>query len=112
MSGLELIVLCLFLVVIWYWLNGIRAKEIAVARGKAKCQSLGVYFLDESVVLTKVRLRRTKQGHTSLYREFSFEFTSDSERRHYGCIKLLGRHVLELSMEPYRAVSAEQNYIL
>lgn len=111
MSGLELMVLSLFLAIIWYWLEGIRVKEIAISRGKAKCQSLGVHFLDESVVLTKLRLRRTTQGHIAIYREFSFEFTSDSARRHYGRLILLGRHVHELSMDPYRTITSEQNFI-
>ena len=111
MSVLELILLGLFVTLIWYWLEGIRAKEIAVSAGKTKCRSLGLHFLDDSVALTKLRLRRTGQGHIAVYREFCFEFTSDSERRHRGQLRLLGRQVLELTMEPYRAMAAEQNWI-
>lgn len=111
MSGVELIILCLLLAAIWYWLDSIRVKEIAIARGKAKCRGLGVDFLDESVVLSKLRLRRTAQGRIAVYREFSFEFTSDGERRYSGRITFLGRHVVALSMDPYRTLAEQQNFL-
>ena len=105
------IVLGLLLAALWYWLDSIRIKEIALATGKAKCQGLGVEFLDESVVLSKLRLRRTPQGHVAVYREFSFEFTSDGERRYSGCLTFLGRHLVALAMDPYRTAVEQQNFL-
>ena len=111
MSAMDLIVLGVLLAALWYWLDSIRVKEIALATGKARCQRLGVEFLDESVALNKLRLRRTARGNIAVYREFSFEFSSDGERRHSGRLTFLGRHLLNLEMDPYRTVVDQQNFL-
>ena len=111
MSGMELIGLGLLLAALWYWLDSIRVKEIALATGKAKCQGLGVEFLDESVALSKLRLRRTARGNIAVYREFSFEFTSDGERRYSGRLTFLGRHLFSLAMDPYRSAVEQHNFL-
>ncbi|MDH5408481.1 MAG: DUF3301 domain-containing protein [Gammaproteobacteria bacterium] len=102
MSILEFISLIIFFVAIWYWLNAMRAKEIASAAGLKKCKSQGVDFLDETVVLRKVRLRRNSAGHLVVYREYQFEFSSDGSHRYLGMISLLGKQLIAIDMEAYR----------
>lgn len=102
MSALEFTVLALLLTGIWYWLDCMRAKEIATLAGAQACQRHTVYFLDESVALTRVRLRRNPAGHIVLYREYRFEFTNDGAYRYHGRIHLLGKQVRGTDMEAYR----------
>lgn len=102
MSAIELLGFIVLLSGVWYWLDGMRAKEIANAAGARSCKGHEVYFLDETVVLTRVRIRRNAAGRVALYREYRFEFTSDGAYRYHGKISLLGKRVVSTEMEPYR----------
>lgn len=102
MSIIELFGFVILLSIVWYWLDGMRAKEIASSAGAHLCKKHNVYFLDESVAKTKVRMRRNHSGHVVFYREYRFEFTSDGAHRYRGKISLLGKHVVSTEMEPYR----------
>ncbi len=102
MSVIELLSLITLLTGVWYWLDGMSAKEIATKAGSRLCKSHDVYFLDETVVQTRVRLRRNSAGHIVFYREYRFEFTSDGAYRYRGKICLLGKHVVSTEMEAYR----------
>lgn len=86
----------------WYWFEAMRAKEYARQAGRRRCDELGVTFLDDTVVLTRLRLRRDTAGRMSLYREYRFEFASDGGVRYGGDIALLGGRVTRLEMAPYR----------
>ena len=90
-----------------YWLDSIRAKEIATDRSRDACKKVLVEFLDETVAIKKIRLRR------NFYREYQFEFTSTGEHRYKGVVKLLGKHLLDIEMEPYKItdVDNEEKYI-
>lgn len=92
----------------WYWFEAMSAKELARHAGRRRCDELGVTFLDDSVVLTRLRPRRDAGGRMSLYREYRFEFASDGGVRYGGRIALLGRRVTRLEMAPYRERGADQ----
>jgi len=87
---------------VWYWYHAIRAKELARLAGRRRCNEVGVIFLDDTVMLTRLRLRRDNEGRMKIYREFQFEFTSDGGIRYGGEIVLLGGRVVSLVLEPYR----------
>jgi hypothetical protein len=99
----ELLALVVFILAIWYWFEGMRAKELACRAGRQRCSDVGVIFLDDSVVLTKLRLRRDNQGRMNFYREYQFEFTSDGSRRYGGELTMLGKSIKTFDMEAYRA---------
>jgi hypothetical protein len=92
----------------WYWFDAMRAKEHARDAGRRRCVEAGVTFLDDTVSLTRLRLRRDRDGQLTLYREFQFEFTSDGSARHGGEITLYGRRIAHIEMEPYRVVAADR----
>lgn len=102
MSAIEILVLFSLVAVIWYWFDGLRARETAVAAGSRLCQKQGVYFLDDSVAQIKLRLRRNSAGQVVFYREYSFEFTSDGAYRYAGKICLMGKYVVSTEMDAYR----------
>jgi len=84
----------------WYWMDALRCKEIARAAGLRACEQVAAQFLDDTVEITKLRLRRTAQGRIALYREYRFEFTHNRDYRLRGEIVMLGRRVLRLTLEP------------
>lgn len=86
----------------WYWYAAMRAKELVREAGRLRCRENGLVFLDESVVLTRVQLRRADGGGMALQRRYRFEFTPDGHTRYGGEITACGGRVVGLEMEPYR----------
>lgn len=98
----ELFTVITMLAGIAYWLDGMNAKDIARRGGHSACQREGVQFLDQSVVLIRLRLHRDGLGRLKIWRQYRFEFTSDSRTRYRGEIALLGKYVEGVHLEPYR----------
>lgn len=103
MSLSELLALIALLLVVAYWLNAMQAKELARREGRRRCQTLDLVFLDDTVVLKKLRLVRNTLGQLVLRREYQFEFSSDGSRRYRGDITLLSKRLEGISMEAYRS---------
>lgn len=99
MGWLFVIIVLLFA---WLWWDGLGAKEVARLKSKALCDNADVQFLDDTVVLGRLRLCRHRAGNIGIYRRFYFEFSSDGERRYQGYIDMLGRMILDSHMDPYR----------
>ena len=81
---------------IWFWLDSLRANEIARAAGKRACLEADLQFLDETVS-TGLAIR--KKGIERTYR---FEFSDTGDRRLEGKVVLLGKSIASLTLEPYR----------
>ena len=91
----EIILIGLLLAVIAYWWDTSRTNEIAIHSCRRICQSAGVQLLDATVSRQRVWLRRHPQGGIQLCRLYSFEYSRDSQNRHFGYIVLLGHQVVE-----------------
>ncbi len=104
MSVPEFIIIFTLIVVIFYWIDTIRAKELAVMHGKNACKDAGVTFLDQTVEIKKVRLKRNPRGTMVFYREYQFEFSSDGIRRFDAVIIMLGKQLLNLQLSAYPEV--------
>ncbi len=87
---------------IWYWWDTMQCKEIARLAGQQACNNAQVQFLDDTVALKKLRLRRAEDGRLQLCRIFLFEFASDGMYRYQGRIVLAGKQVREVEMDAYR----------
>lgn len=98
----ELILLLCFGLIVWFWQDSARVKELASRAGFRVCRQAQVHFLDETVEFTGLRFRRDSQGSLRLRREYRFEFSSDGSRRYQGEITMLGHRLETLTMEPYR----------
>ncbi len=79
-----------------------QSKELAKRTGKQACQQYDVQFLDETVELKKVWVRRNSQGRLELCRLFFFEFATDGAIRYKGRIVVLGKQVSDVQMDAYR----------
>jgi len=98
----ELLTLAVLVGVIAYWFSGMRAKELARREGRLRCQGLGLIFLDDTVVLKRLRLVRDGLSYMVFRREYHFEFSSDGSRRYRGEITLLGQLLEDIVMDAYR----------
>lgn len=95
-----LILIAFFLA--WLWWDGLGAKEIARGNCQRLCREREVLFLDDTVMLVRLRLRRDGHGQLRIFRRFQFEFTSDGERRYQGYVDMLGGRVIHTEMDAYR----------
>ncbi len=82
----------------WFWWDSLQKRELAVRAARAVCERASVQFLDDSVALNKMRLRRDSNQRARLYREFSFEYSSMGEDRQAGRVYLLGEVVLSADL--------------
>ncbi len=92
----SLLTLLLLILLAWFWLDSMRAREIACGISKETCERLGVQFLDETVALQRLRTGRNAAGHLKLLRTYQFEFTDTGAQRSKGVISLLGIEVKRL----------------
>jgi hypothetical protein len=83
--------------VIWFWLDSARARELATAICAKACELREVQFLDQTVALNRIGISRTKNG-IRLRRTFRFDFSDEGATRHSGHIVMLGTAMLEFSL--------------
>jgi len=98
----ELTAIALALAAAYLWFDSLRAREHAVAAGRAACARYGVQLLDETVAFTRLRLARDAQGRLRLRRTYVFEFSETGDNRRHGVIVMLGARLEDLQLEPYR----------
>lgn len=99
---LQLIALALVAGATWFWVDSLRARERAVAAGRAACARYDLQFLDETVAFVKLRLVRDADGRIRLRRTYAFEFSDTGDNRRAGVIVTLGGDLADVQMEPFR----------
>lgn len=80
----------------WLWSNARAASEAAIHHGHRACRQAGVQWLDQSVHLVKLRLRRGQNGRLGLERHYRFEYSRDGDDRHSGRVVLFGTELVEM----------------
>jgi hypothetical protein len=86
-------------VLAWWWFS-MRARTVAVGTARRGCRAAGVQFLDESVVLRRMRPLRDANGRLRLRRCYAFEFTQSGGERRQGRVTLLGDRPLDVRLDP------------
>ena len=104
----EGLLLILLAALVWFWWDSLQKREIALARARLECERAGVQFLDGSVALRKLKLRRDEMQRARFYREFAFEYSTQGDDRQSGRVWLLGARVvnvilIEQNVVPFRS---------
>ena len=55
------------------WIDTLRAREAALAAGRAGCERYGLLLLDDTVAVMKMRLARDAGGRLRVARTYAFE---------------------------------------
>jgi hypothetical protein len=97
----EAFALIFVVVVIGFWLSGLRARDTAVEAARLACAAEGVQLLDDTVALAAMRPQRTADGRVALRRIYRFEFSDNGDNRLTGSVTVLGSRVLALYLEPH-----------
>ncbi len=103
--GLEISALALFLFGGWFWVDSMRAREVALEAGRRACEAEGVQFLDWTVAVNKLRIGRSGDGRLRVRRIYEFEFSDTGNNRLMGSITLLGTQLIALHLEPREDVT-------
>ena len=67
------LVIIAVLLAIAFWLSCMRARSLAMALAKKICQRYSWQWLDYSLALKKITLKRNESGWISIWREYEFE---------------------------------------
>ena len=86
----------------WFWLDSMRALEIARNAGRQVCNNADVQFLDDTVSSIGLALVRNTSGRRVLRRTYRFEFSETGNSRLEGRLILLGSRIESVTMEPYQ----------
>ncbi len=84
---------------VWFWLTSLKTREIAVGLAKQAAQSSDVQFLDDTVVLNKIGLGRTRKGTLAFQRVYAFEFALSGEQRYTGQVAMQGKVVTNIYLD-------------
>jgi hypothetical protein len=95
---LELSLLLLLLLVILYFNDAAKARDLARTRARDACATIGVQFLDQSVAIAGLGLRRGRHGRLRIARRYRFEFSRDRANREPGYVQMIGAEVSELAL--------------
>lgn len=94
----EVALLLIFGALGWFWWDSLQKRELAVRAARMVCERAGVQFLDESVALRRMALRRDGEQRARLYREFAFEYSLQGDDRQPGRVYLLGVRLLSADL--------------
>ena len=92
----ELYALFILLLVGWFWLDSLRAREIALGICRAACERRDLQFLDQAVALRRLRPTWGPEG-VRLRRVYRFDFSEEGVGRRSGYLVLRGLGLEELS---------------
>ena len=84
------------------WWNAQGARQIALSATKRYCQNSELQLLDETVALSKFRIKRDERGNVRLWRCYQFEFTATGFERYNGSVVMFGSQVGDIQLEPHR----------
>jgi hypothetical protein len=80
------------------WSSARAAAEIARWHGQRACAQAGVQWLDQTVMLEAMSLKRASDGWVRVARRYRFDYSTDGIDRKPGRIALLGRELQWISL--------------
>ena len=95
----------------WFWFDTMRAREVAVRRGRETCRNQGLLFLDDTVALDTMAFVRDARGRLILRRTYRFEFSDTGNNRLNGSIVMAGRFVELVTLEPHAAYAGGETLL-
>jgi len=91
----------LMVVIAWFWLNSMGARETAIKQGTILAERTSLQFLDETVACSRISLARNQRGHVQLLRTYEFEVSASGGDRLSCHLILLGNQLQSWHIPPY-----------
>lgn len=96
---MEIMLFAMLLAALWFWWSSAQCRETAILLARKACRQCSVQLLDETVILSKLRLQRNQRGHINIARWYSFEFSTSGHNRRSGVIELLGQQLTNMHLD-------------
>lgn len=108
---MNLLAILTVIALVLFWLDSARARELATAIAQAACNKAQLQFLDDTVSLARMGLRRTPEG-LRLRRMFRFDHSNTGNQRNTGYVILIGTRLelLDLGL-PEQAPAPEREAV-
>ncbi len=106
MPAFEILSLRLLGGVVWFWLDGMKVRDITIREARDVSESEGLQFLDETVATAKIRFVRDDDGRLVFQRVYAFEFSDTGSNRRPGSIVMRGPEVLFVNVGLHLATVA------
>lgn len=101
----QLIAISIIGLIIWLVWQHNNISISASTAAKHRCQKEGIQLLDQTVVLQKMRIIKSKRSIITLQRTYQFEFSSVGDYRYQGTIKMQGRYIESIELPPFKMPS-------
>jgi hypothetical protein len=92
----NLLAVFLLLLLGWFWLDSMRAREIATEVCKSACKQRELQFLDQTVALRRLGLAWRSEG-LRVRRVYRFDFSEEGVGRRSGYLVMRGITLEDLS---------------
>ena len=96
----EFILIILLILVVVFFVNSIKARELATDAAKILCKQSGVQFLDGTVALTELKPVRPNNGKFHFSRYYQFDYSEDGYNRRHGEVTMIGNTIKYCSLYP------------
>ena len=84
--------------IVWFWTNTLRVRELAIETAREACRYQNLQFLDATVVMHKLAVRRSTNGQLVLQRTFLFAYSEHGDDRRTGFVITSGNHVDQVGL--------------
>lgn len=89
-----ILTLVILVLIALFWYDSMNCREMATRRARTICGKNDFQFLDGTVALKQIRLRRKTSGQIVFYRQYLFEFSDDGLNRWWGTVDLFGNTIV------------------
>ncbi len=107
MNYTTLNLLLVLMLIVSFWRDSLRIREIALQIGRRACLSHGVQLLDQTVALHRVGLRWTPAG-PKIRRVYAFDYSIEGSGRRTGYLVMLGSSNTSLHLDLPKMAEQEE----
>ena len=97
MSSLAL--LAVIGLLIWFWLESLKSRDIAIQVARTSCRQQELQLLDGTVSLQTLRPYYRNRDDYGLKRTYTFDYSVDGVSRQTGCVVLYNTRVVSIILE-------------
>ncbi len=97
MTSLTLLVVIGLLV--WFWLESLRSRDIAIQVARTSCKQQELQLLDGTVSLQTIRPYYRNPDDYGLKRTYTFDYSGDGISRQTGCVVLYNSRGASIVLE-------------
>lgn len=95
----SLVLLLLIGLLVWFWLESLKCRDIAIQIARSSCQEQALQLLDGTVALRDLRPYFRSRDDYGLKRTYTFDYSGDGFSRQSGCVVLYNSQVISIVLE-------------